>query len=425
MSVPGSEGRLASVSARYERHVGTAIGRLGRLLGDQVEVSSAGSRVVASDGTEFLDAAGYGVFLLGHCHPRVVAAVTEQLHRHPLGTRVLLEATLVEAAEALAAVTPPGLDYVSLVGSGAEATEGALKLARSHGKRRLVSMVNGYHGKTMGALSATGKETYRAPFEPLLPDVAFVPFGDIDSLEAQLDGSGDECVLLEPVQAEGGVRVPPPGYLSAVAALCREKSAMLVLDEIQTGLGRLGAWWGADREGVVPDILLAGKTLSGGVVPVAAFIASKPVYETFSRDPFLHTGTFHGAPLAAAAAKATVDVLRAERLVERAEHLGGTLLSELSERLDHAGDGLISEVRGVGLLLGIEFADESAAGEFIMEMVSRRVLVNTSQNAQSVVRLTPPAILTDEEVEWLIAATEASARALASARGGAVSVARP
>jgi putrescine aminotransferase len=417
MSAPGSENRLDEVPELYRRHLGSALGRLGRLLGGHVELASAGSRVRVSDGHEYLDCSGYGVFLLGHCHPRVVEAVVEQVRSHPLPTRVLLEANIAEAAAALAAVSPEGLDFVYLVTSGAEATEMGIKLARSQGKRRVVSTEGGYHGKTMGALSVTGKERYRAPFEPLLPDVAFVPFGDIRSLEAELTGAGDECVLLEPVQGEGGVRVPPPGYLAEVRELCDAKGAFLMLDEIQTGLGRLGAWWGADREGVVPDILLAGKVLTGGVVPLAAVIAPEAVYREFSLDPLLHTGTFHGIPLAAAAAKATLDVLREDRLVERAAELGSLLLPEISERLENAAGDLVTEVRGVGLLIGIEFIDDTTAAEFILELVERRVLVNTSLNTQNVVRLTPPAIITDEEIEWLLTAVSEGGQALAAARG--------
>jgi len=255
----------------YRRHVSRGRARLAELTGGLVEVSSAGSTVTDALGRDYLDCGGYGVFLLGHRHPAVVSAVIEQVQRHPLSTRLMLDPTVAWAAEALASVTPPGLDLVHFVNSGAEATEAAIKLARASGRRTLISASGGFHGKTTGALALTANELYQAPFRPLL-DVQHVPFGDAAALAEVL--TPDACVVLEPVQGEGGVVLPPPGYLAEVARLCATSGALLVLDEVQTGLGRLGSWWGADREAVRPDVLLVGKGLSGGVVPVAAMVAT-------------------------------------------------------------------------------------------------------------------------------------------------------
>jgi putrescine aminotransferase len=210
-----------TVLRRYSRHVNASLASLSRLLAAPVELRSAGTKVYGDDGKTYLDCGGFGVFLLGHCHPRVVAAVRRQLETHPLSTRLFLNAQLAEAAEALAAVTPPGLDHVFLTGSGAEATELGLKLARLAGKTRVVAMDGGFHGKTLGAVSVTGRAQYRDPFAPLLPDVSFVPFDDPDALATALAVDGRRtAVVLEPVQAEGGVRVPRPGYLREVRRQC-------------------------------------------------------------------------------------------------------------------------------------------------------------------------------------------------------------
>ncbi len=217
---------------RYAKHVNKSLASLARLVAAPVEVAAAGSKVRGSDGRTYLDCGGFGVFLLGHCHPAVVAAVREQLERNPLATRLFLNPELAQAASDLAGVTPPGLDYVFLTNSGAEATELALKLARLAGKRHVIAMHGGFHGKTLGALSVTGRAQYRDPFGPLLPMVDFVPFGDPAALRAVL--TAQSVVLLEPVQAEGGVRLPPAGYLRQVRRACTEAGAVMILDEIQS-----------------------------------------------------------------------------------------------------------------------------------------------------------------------------------------------
>jgi putrescine aminotransferase len=403
-----------AVVGAYRRHVGRGRARLAGLTGGVVEVASAGTRVWDADGREYLDCGGYGVFLLGHRHPAVVAAVVDQVSRHPMATRLLLEPTQATAAEALAAVVPTGLEYVHFVNSGAEATEAAIKLARAHGKRTLVSAVGGFHGKTMGALTLTASELYQAPFHPLLPQVVHVPFGNADALADVLTVIPDCCVVVEPVQGEGGVVLPPAGYLAAVRRLCTEHGAMFVLDEVQTGLGRLGTWWGADRDGVTPDVLLVGKGLSGGVVPVAAMVATPTAYAPFDRDPFLHTSTFAGSPLAMAAATAAVTTIRDDGLVARAAEVGGLLLTALRALLTRECGPLVTEVRGAGLLIGIELADAGLAGDLVLELLGRGVLVNHSLNAHRVVRLTPPAVWSDEDTGWLLAAFQGAAAALAA-----------
>ena len=397
----------------YRRHLSLGLASLAELMHAGVEARSSGPYVWDEAGKRYLSCGGYGVFILGHCHPRVVEAVVEQVRRHPASTYVLLNRAEAEAAEVLARVAPKGLDFVHFGCAGSEAVETGLKLGRLNGRRRVVAMRNGYHGMTLGALSAIGHEIYERPFRPLLPDIEFVAFGDIEALVAALDRGPPACVILEPVQGEAGVLVPPKGYLREVERACRERGGFLILDEIQTGLGRLGSWWGADRDGVTPDVMLVGKGLSGGVAPVSAAIGSEQVFNRLSRDPLLHTSTFAGAPIAVAAAKATILAIEEENIVARAASLGLLLRDIVARALGDTCPGLVQEVRGLGLLIGIEWKADYLALDFLIEMFDRGVIVAHSMNAPKVARLTPPAILSEEDVGAIEVAVRGSGEALA------------
>jgi putrescine aminotransferase len=392
----------------YAEHVNKSLASLARLLAAPVEVAAAGSKVHGSDGHTYLDCGGFGVFLLGHCHPVVVAAVREQLARNPLATRLFLNPELAQAAADLASVTPPGLDYVFLTNSGAEATELGLKLARLAGKRHVIAMHGGFHGKTLGALSVTGRAQYRDPFGPLLPMVDFIPFGDLTALRAAL--TPQSVVLLEPVQAEGGVRLPPDGYLRQVRQACTEAGAVMILDEIQSGMGRLGAWWGADLAGITPDVLLTGKILGGGVMPVGGVVASGQLFAPLNADPLLHSSTFAGSPLAAAAVTATIAVIKSEGLIERTRELGPQVRDLTRDAVTAHCSHLVAEVRGEGLLIGIDFTSADAATEFLIGLLDSRVIPSYSLNAGNVLRLTPPAILDAADLDWLGLALTSAAR---------------
>ncbi len=407
------------VDATYRRHLSAGRARLGAVLGGQIEVSADGCLVIDAKGEAYLSCGGYGAFLLGHGHPRVVAAVQEQAGRRALATRLFLDPVQAAAAEALAALAPPGLDHVYFGTSGADAVEAALKLARLHGRRWLIGTHGGFHGKSAGALSVSGNPILRDPFAPLLDQVLHVPFDDSDALGLALAQVGPEtaCVIIEPLQAEGGVRLPSPGYLAAVADACRAHGALLVVDEIATGLGRAGAWWACEREGVVPDLLLAGKALGGGVVPVGALLASAAAFEPFARDPFIHSATFAGAPLVMAGVQATLEVLAEADVPARADALGRRLLAGLRLALaDALADGIVVDVRGRGLLIGVKLASPALAGNFEYELVARRVIPNHCLNHHSVVRFTPPVGLGEREVDWLLDAAASAAAALLTRR---------
>ncbi|MFP8885478.1 MULTISPECIES: aspartate aminotransferase family protein [Streptomyces] len=397
----------------YRAHLSKGRATLAELFGSHMEVESSGAWLTTSDGERFLNAGGYGVFIMGSRHPVVMEEVERQLHRHPTATRILLEPTVARAAEALVSVVPRGLDRVHFALSGAEAVETGLKLARAGGFKRTVSMHGGYHGKTLGALSATAKEVYQQPFRPLVPDFLHLPFGDADALEAELSAHpGEVCVILEPVQGEGGVIIPPKGYLKKVEELVRSYGGFLILDEIQTGFGRLGEWWGADTEGIVPDVLLAGKALGGGVLPVSAAIAGREAFRPFDKDPYVHTSTFSGQPLLMAAVKGAIRAIEEERLVSRAMDLGARLLPRIAETAHRNIPDLVVDVRGQGLLIGVELVEAGIAGELLIELFNHGVVANHSMNGSSVVRFTPPAILTDSDVDHLVDSFDKATRDL-------------
>ncbi|MER6408359.1 aminotransferase class III-fold pyridoxal phosphate-dependent enzyme [Streptomyces viridosporus] len=393
----------AEILGLYRAHLSKGRATLAELFGSHMEVESSGNWLTTSDGERFLNAGGYGVFIMGARHPLVMEAVQRQLDTHPVATRILLEPTVARAAEALVSVMPPGLDRVHFALSGAEAVETGLKLARAGGRKRTVSMAGGYHGKTLGALSATAKDVYQRPFRPLLPDVGHLPFGDADALEEELRAHpGEVCVILEPVQGEGGVIIPPKGYLKRVEELVREYDGFLILDEVQSGMGRLGEWWGADFEGVVPDVLLTGKALGGGVVPVSAAVATRKAFRPFDKDPYVHTATFSGQPLLMAAVQGSIRAITEERLVTKAMDLGAQLLPRIAEIARRNIPDLVVDVRGRGLLIGVELAEPGLAGELLIELFNHGVVANHSMNGSAVVRFTPPATLTPLDVEFLL-----------------------
>jgi putrescine aminotransferase len=407
----------AEILDLYRAHLSKGRATLAELFGSHMEVRSQGARLWTSDGEEFLNCGGYGVFITGARHPIVMDAVLTQLTTHPVATRILLEPTVARAAAALCSVMPEGLDRVHFALGGAEAVETGLKLARANGKRRIVSMQHGYHGKSMGALSATAKEVYQKPFRPLIPDVTHVPFGDADAVKHELvSHPGEVCVIVEPVQGEGGVIIPPQGYLRRVSELCREHDGFLIVDEVQSGMGRLGEWWGCDLEGISPDVLLSGKALGGGVLPVSAAVATKDAFSPFDKDPYVHTATFSGAPLLMAAVQGTITAIKEDRLVTRSAELGARLLPEI-DRIARKNIGeLVVDVRGCGLLMGVELVEAGLAGELLIELFNHGVVANHSMNGNSVVRFTPPAVITDADVNFLLEAWDRATKDLIERR---------
>ena len=344
-----------------------------------------------TEGNEYVDCgASFGVGNLGHCHPAVAEAIAAQsrelIHVGPtFGNNA--KARFVER---LLAAAPGNLKRVFLSNSGSEAVEAALKFARaSTGRTKIVAAMRGFHGRTLGALSATWRKDFREGFEPLVPGFAHVPYNDTDALFAAVD-SETAAVILEPVQGEGGVHVASDDYLPAAREVCDRTGALLILDEVQTGLGRTGRLWAQERWGVEPDLMALAKSLAGGV-PIGATLATEAVERSFKGS---HNSTFGGNALACAAGSAALDVLVRERLWERAEALGARGLGFLRA----LGSPLIREVRGLGLMIGIELKEKATPS--LQALAAKGVLA--IGGGSNVIRLLPPLVIPEDQWDYAL-----------------------
>ena len=359
-------------------------------------VGGDGVGVTDADGKSYLDLlGGIAVNLLGHRHPAIIEAVTTQLNT--LGHTSNLYATEpgIALAEALVAQlgTPARAFFCN---SGTEANEVAFKITRLTGRIKIVAAEGGFHGRTMGSLALTGQPAKRAPFEPLPGDVTFVPYGDAAALEAAVDDQ-TAAVFLEPIMGEGGVVVPPPGYLAKAREITSEHGALLVLDEVQTGIGRTGAFYAHQHDGITPDVITLAKGLGGGL-PIGACLAVGATGDLLT--PGLHGSTFGGNPVCTAAAVAVLKTLAADDLVARA----GVLGKALSHRIEELQHPLVQRVRGKGLLLGVVLTAEKAKA---VETAARDAGFLVNAAAADVIRLAPPLIITDAQIDEFLTALPA------------------
>ncbi len=361
-----------------------------------------GASVWDVDGREYLDLlSGMGVTNVGHGNPAVLDAVGAQAAQY-LHVMVYGEAEQqpqVALAGRLAALAPGDLSVTYFTNSGTEAIEGALKLARKHtGRARFVAFRGGYHGDTLGALSLCDNATYRGPFEPLLGGVEFLPFGGVAEL-ARIDHTV-AAVVVEPIQGEGGVRVPPDEFLPALRERCDAVDALLVCDEVMTGLGRTGAWFACQHWRVCPDILVLAKALGGGL-PLGAFVSRPAIMQTLSHDPPLaHVTTFGGHPLSCAAGLAALEFAEREQLSQRAAGLGASWQARLRALIGPA----LREVRGRGLLIGLELATPAITQAFCRAAFARGLILNWTLHCDTVVRLAPPLVISDADSERALGA---------------------
>ena len=337
------------------------------------------------DGRRVIDLiSGIAVSSLGHRHPRVVEAIKQQVdrHLHVMVYGEMIQRPQVAFASLLAEQLPPQLQVAYFTMSGTEANEGALKLAKKYtGRSKLVAFEHSYHGDTHGSLSVTGRKVYQDPFRPLLPDVTFLPFNDIDALTAIDDETA--AVITEPIQGEGGVHVPSDDWMQALRRRCTETGALLIFDEIQTGFGRTGDLFAFEGFGVVPDVMSVAKAMGGGM-PLGAFISSPEILDVLRRDPPLsHVTTFGGHPVSCAAAFATLQVLLEEHLPARAETVG----QRVRERLDHP---LIRAVRGRGAMLGMELVSRDVTQQMVERCLDEGVLLGWTLHSNTLVRIAPP-----------------------------------
>jgi putrescine aminotransferase len=400
---------LAEVTRCYKEFISPDLARLLRLTGfGAMEVKGEGCWVYDQQGKRYLDfSGGYGVFSLGHRHPKVVAAVKDQLDSLALSSRVFFNPLQAQLAQRLAQLTPGELQVSFFSNSGTEAIEAAMKAARlATGRTGFVSTVGSYHGKTFGGLSISGRPTYQEPFQPLLPGCRTIPFADIEALSAALDETVAAFVV-EPVQGEGGIHVASPDYLQAARQLCDQHGVLLIADEVQSGLCRTGRWFAIEHAGVAPDIMTLAKALGGGVMPIGATVMTPRVAKAYQGRPLLHTSTFGGNPLACRAALAALEVMEEEGLAERAARSGEQLIKGLRGLATQFGD-LITEVRGQGLMVGVEFTEDKFGGSVIFEMVKRQVIAVYTLNQPKVLRFEPPLNVETEEIESALLALKES-----------------
>ena len=393
-ALPVTEGTGDAWLQRYAHSVMQTFGTPQRVL-----VRGEGSHVWDADGNRYLDLlGGIATNVLGHAHPLLVAAVTAQLTTLGHVSNFFATAPQIALAEQLLRVSrAPQGSAVFFANSGTEANEAAFKMARRTGRTKIISTEGAFHGRTMGALALTAKTAYRAPFEPLPAGVQFIPYGDVGALGRAVDGA-TAAVFLEPLQGENGVVPAPDGYLTAARRITAEHGALLVLDEVQTGIGRTGEWFAHQNprhEGVVPDVMTLAKGLGGGI-PIGAAVAFGPGNATLLGGG-QHGSTFGGNPVASAAGLAVLHAIERDGLLDDVKAVGRHLRDGITE----LGHPLVEGVRGEGLLLGIALA-EPVGPQVVPAALARGFIVNAAR--PDTIRLAPPLILTTAQADTFIAA---------------------
>ena len=353
-----------------------------------------GALVWDINGKEYVDCMGsYGVALLGHSHPKVVEAVYKQAETLISCHASLYNNKRTEFLQKLMSITPKGLNKAFLSNSGAESVECALKLARKFtGKPEIIAAMGAFHGKTMGALSATWDKKYREPFQPLVPEFKHVPPDNLEKLSQAITDK-TAAILIEPIRGEGGVRIPPEGFLQGLREICDEKDVLLILDEVQTSFGRTGRLFACEHWGVTPDVMCLAKPFAGGL-PIGITVAKENIMSSFKVGD--HSSTFSGSPLVCAAACAAINVLVEDKLTERAAVLGGYFKARLEEL--QAKYKIVKEVRGLGLMLGVELRYD--VRNIILKTMDRGVLILDA--GRNVLRFLPPLVVEKEQIDKTI-----------------------
>ncbi len=383
-----------------------------------VEWEDEGAVFRDTHGVEFIDClGGYGIYMLGHRNPKVLEVVKAQLDRYALHSQELVEPLRGYLSKLVSMVTPGDLKYSFICNGGAEAVEMALKLARlASGKRCFISTVNAFHGKSMGAVSATGKDTYRKPYLPLIPGFQHVEYADAEAMEKairNLIAVGDSVagVIVEPIQGEAGIIVPPAGYLSDLREICDRYGVYLITDEIQTGMGRTGTFWAVEEENVVPDILIMGKAFGGGVMPVTGIVARPSLWDNMKDNPWiLGSPTFGGNPLSCSAAIAAIKYTVEWDIPAMAADKGKYIMDKLLELKEKYA--VLKDIRGRGLLIGMEFPTDEIGFALAKGLFDQRVLVGGTLNNSRVIRIEPPAVISMEQIDTVLSCLEKTLKTL-------------
>jgi len=436
-----NSGRLASiedalvmsaveVEEDYKQYINPYFVSLLKLLGlNKQFIKASGTKLWDTENVQYIDFLGaYGAINLGHNHRGVIDKLQGVFHLPNL-LQTAVHPLTAALAKNLSIITPGDLQYSFFCNSGAEAVEGALKLAKiATGKQRIIYCRGSFHGKSLGALSVTGREKYKKYFGPMVPYAEEVTFGDIDELKDVLKKYNDiAAFIVEPIQGEGGIIVPPRNYLKEVRAVCTDHQVLLIVDEVQTGFGRTGYWFCCQEEKITPDIMCLAKSLGGGIMPIGAYISTEAVWRRgygSLEKCLLHTSTFGGNTFAAAAALATLEVIEEEELPRRAMEKGEYFLSKLKQLKEKYP--LLKDVRGKGLMLGLEFAEiknpliqkvltnsnSETLNEYIGGMIASelannfQIITAYTLNNPNVIRVEPPLIITYEEIDYFVESLE-------------------
>lgn len=409
----------AQALRRFAEHVNPMKVRILAHAGlDIIEARREGARVWDLSGKAYIDCiTSAGSFNAGRRNPHIVRALKEALDEMDQGIFLICSKAKADLGRRLAEITPGDLTYSMFGASGGEVVDFAIKLARGCTRRPgIVSADKGYHGHTGFALSAIGRDAYQEPFRPLMPGFSRVPFGDVEAMAAAVNET-TAAVILEPIQGEGGIHVPPPGYLEAVRAICDRSGALLILDEIQTGFGRTGKLFACEHESIVPDIMTLGKSLGGGLYPITAAVFREPLADFLLANPYIHLSTFGGADPGCAVALATIDYIVEHDLPGHAAAMGERFQAGF-ERLRAKYPQTLKAFRGRGLMMGLQYADDSMGPRMSYQLAQRGVIAIYSGNDPSVMRLQPSLVITPDEVEQVLEALDGAMGAIVSGDPG-------
>ena len=412
------EGIKKQALADFTRFVSPMKARTMKSAGlDIIEGRREGASVWDVTGRKFIDCqTGSGIMNVGRHNPEIVQALKDALDTLDIGVFLLCSKQKADLAKKLAEVTPGDL-ACSLFGTGGgEANDAAIKLARGYTMRQeIVYTEKAYHGHTGFALSAIGRDAYREPFEPLVPGFRMVPFGDAQALREVMT-KNTAAVILEPIQGEGGINIPPDGYLGEVRKLCDEHGALLILDEIQTGLARTGKMFACEHWGVVPDIMTVAKSLGGGIYPISATVFKEELMDFFIPHPFIHLSTFGGSDLGCIVGLATIDYIQKHHLADHADRMGQRFRAGFDRLLGDYPD-LLLEVRQKGLMMGLQYTNQSMGPRLTKKLAERGVIAVYTGNDPAICRFMPSLVITGDEVDFVLNALEDSMREL-SREGG-------
>ena len=384
---------------------------------DIIEGRREGACVWDITGKKYIDCqTGSGIMNVGRHNPEIVQKLKEALDTYDIGVFLLCSKQKADLAKKLAEITPGDLKCTIFGVGGGEANDAAIKIARGYTmKTEIISTERAYHGHTGFALSAIGRAAYKEPFEPLMPGFKTVPFGDIEAMRGAVN-AGTAAILLEPIQGEGGIHIPPDDYLPAIRKLCDEREILLILDEIQTGMARTGKMFASEHWGVVPDIMTVAKSLGGGVYPISATIFKEEIQDFFVPHPFIHLSTFGGSDLGCLVGLAVIEYIQKNNLAEHAYEMGKRFRVGFDRLLKEYPD-LLLEVRQKGLMMGLQYTNESIGPRMTRKMADRSVIAVYTGNDPSICRLMPPLVITADEVDMVLGALEDSMKELSKEAG--------